>query len=80
MGSDAVRDRPMRSASSSLDGSVRKVPSGKTMVGMIRLPPLRDSTSATWSGWVSRSIHVKGIRCEIKNCFARRQSGHQLAP
>ena len=41
-------------------GSARKLPSGKTIVGMMRLPSLRASTSAVFSGCSSRSTQVNG--------------------
>ena len=50
------------------------------MVGMVLLPSLIFSTNSMLLASSSMSILEYWMRCSPKNCLARLQSGHQVAP
>ena len=59
-------------------GSTRIEPSGKMIVGTLRIPPLIRSTSAAACSSVSILIYSYGMACASNHRFARRQSPHQV--
>ena len=63
---------PSFSASSAFDGSRRWVPSPKTIVGIVRPPPLDSSTKRRPASSRSMATHENGIRCSVRNAFEGR--------
>jgi hypothetical protein len=61
-------------------GSTNIEPSGKIIVGIIRLPPLTCSTNLHPCLHCSISHHVNEIRHSVSYCLARSVSGHQVVP
>src|SRR5262249_22786026 len=65
-------------SSATLDGSTSIEPSGKRMVGTLRIPSFSRITSSAATAFSSILISVYSTPSAAKTRFARRQSPHQV--